>query len=314
MRSAHATLVITLWLSAVLYWNASQCVASHKIWECHVQSYCCTIIVTNKTEVSKELDRMNGNANNQTQDLGRMHVNEKQTDSLAMSYANAEFLGRFHTNCLYVNIDKSKLTENLYVNKTKLIGRLYTNGNNQTKLLARMYTNIDYETKNLGSMYTYSDKQTKNSFLIVSSLQGPLIYKWRREWSRSKTQITKIQYNKVVYVCRMAFSRNLEKSLDGVQDMEVTQTKKRSSSNACLTIVEKTKNKSHTQGKTYPLWLGFKAMNALNISKGLAIESHRSVSDLVKNGMYEDEALECQNCVTAYPYVLQELWPNKYKK
>jgi hypothetical protein len=110
----------------------------------------------------------------------------------------------------------------------------------------------------------------------------------------------------------MAFSRSLEKSLDGVKDMEVTQTKKCSSSNACLTIIEKTKNKSNTQGKTYPLWLGFKAMNALNASKGSAKENHRSVSELVKNGMDEDEALECQNCITSYPYVPQELWPNKY--
>ena len=42
----------------------------------------------------------------------------------------------------------------------------------------------------------------------------------------------------------MTYARSLEKSLDGVKDMEVTQTKKRSSSNACLTIVDKTKNRS----------------------------------------------------------------------
>jgi hypothetical protein len=158
----------------------------------------------------------------------------------------------------------------------------------------------------------YNVNRTKISFLIAPPLQGPLIYKWKMEWSRSITQITKTQNDKVVYVCRMAFSRSLEKSLDGVKNIEVTQTKKRSSSNACLTIVEKTKNKSNTQGKSYPLWLGFKAMNALNASKSLAKESHRSVSELVKNGMYEDEALECQDCITAYPYVPQELWPNKY--
>ena len=110
----------------------------------------------------------------------------------------------------------------------------------------------------------------------------------------------------------MAFSRSLEKSLDGVKDMDITQTKKRSSSNACLTIVEKTKSKANTQGRNFPLWLGFKAMNALNASQGLAKESHRSISELVKNGMYEDEALECQDCITAYAYVPQQLWPNKY--
>ena len=217
MKITYATLVITLWLLAIPYWNISQCVTSHKLWTCYEQCYC-TTIDAHKTEVSKDL------------------------------------------------------------------GRFYANVN-----------------KNITSF-----------FLIVPPLQGPLIYKWRRGWSRSKIQITKTHNKKVVYVCRMAFSRSLEKSLDGVKDMEITQTKKWSSSNACLTIVEKTKSKSNTQGKSYPLWLRFKAMNALNSSKGLAKESHRSVSDLVKNGMYEDEALECQDCITAYPYESQELWPNKY--
>ena len=48
-------------------------------------------------------------------------------------------------------------------------------------------------------------------------------------------------------------------------------------------------------------------MNALNSSKGLAKESHKSVSELIKLGMYENEALECQDCITSYPYVSQEL-------
>ena len=91
----------------------------------------------------------------------------------------------------------------------------------------------------------------------------------------------------------MAYARSLEKSLDGVKDMEVTQTKKRTSSNACLTIVDKTKNRSSSQSKTLPLWLGFKAMNALNASNNLTQENHKSVSELVKIGMYEKEALEC---------------------
>ena len=39
----------------------------------------------------------------------------------------------------------------------------------------------------------------------------------------------------------MAYARSLEKSLDGVKDMEVTQTKKKTLSTASLTIVDKTK-------------------------------------------------------------------------
>ena len=141
-------------------------------------------------------------------------------------------------------------------------------------------------SKEIGRLYANVNNQTKIIFLIVPPLQGPLIHKWRREWTRSIIQVTKTHNNKVLYTCRMAFSRSLEKSLDGVKDMDVTQTKKRSSSNACLTIVEKTKSKANTQGKNFPLWLGFKAMNALNASQWLAKESHRSVIDLVKNGIY----------------------------
>ena len=72
------------------------------------------------------------------------------------------------------------------------------------------------------------------------------------------------------------------------------KTKKRTSSNACLVVVEKNKNKSNTSKQNDCLWLGFKAMNALNASKGLAEVPHKSVTELVKIGMNEKEALECQ--------------------
>ena len=54
-------------------------------------------------------------------------------------------------------------------------------------------------------------------------------------------------------------------------------------------------------------------MNALNASKGLAKESHMSVSvsELVKMGVYENETLGRQDSIPSYPYVSQELWPNK---
>ena len=89
--------------------------------------------------------------------------------------------------------------------------------------------------------------------------------------------------------------------------METSQNKKRTSSNACLVVVEK--NKSNTSKQNDRLWLGFKAMNALNASKGLVEVPHKSVTELVKIGMNEKEALECQRCVSSYPYVPQELWP-----
>ena len=150
-----------------------------------------------------------------------------------------------------------------------------------------------------------------NSLFLVPPQQSPLIHKWKGVRSRCKNIIPKNFNNNMFYFCRMAYSRSLEKSLDGVKDMEVSQNKKRLSSHASLTIVDKTKSRSSTQEKHLPLWFGFKAMNALNLSKGLAKESHKSVSELIKLGMYENEALECQDCITSYPYVSQVLWPNK---
>ena len=48
----------------------------------------------------------------------------------------------------------------------------------------------------------------------------------------------------------------------------------------------------------------------MNVSKIFDIIAYKSVSELVKGGMNVKEALECQNCVSSYPYVPQEMWPN----
>ena len=112
-------------------------------------------------------------------------------------------------------------------------------------------------------------------FLIAPSSQSPFIHKWKGEWSRSKRKKSKVYNDNISYFCRLAYARSFKKSLDGVKDMEVTQSKKRTSSIASLTVVEKGKNKSNPQSKNFPLWLGFKAMNALNESQGLPKESHK---------------------------------------
>ena len=124
--------------------------------------------------------------------------------------------------------------------------------------------------------------------------------------SRTQRRISMDMYNntKILFLCRMSHSRNLDKSFEGAKDMEISQNKKRTSSIASLTIVEKNKNKSNTPKKNPRLWLGFKALNA---SKGLDMIPHKSVSELVKSGMSDKEALESQNCVPSYPYVPQEM-------
>ena len=103
----------------------------------------------------------------------------------------------------------------------------------------------------------------------------------------------------------MAYSRSLNKSFNGAKDMEMSQSKKQTS--ACLTIVEKEKIQNVTKKNSY-MWLGFKAMNALNASGGLEEIPHKNVTELVKNGMSEKEALECHNCIILYPFVAQEIW------
>ena len=52
-------------------------------------------------------------------------------------------------------------------------------------------------------------------------------------------------------------------------------------------------------------------MNALNASNKLAKEGQKSVSELIRMGMYKSEALECYDSIVSYSYVSQELWPSK---
>ena len=105
-------------------------------------------------------------------------------------------------------------------------------------------------------------------FLVTNPLQAPLVDKWNGDLSRVKRRISIATKSNIQIwcLCRMAHSRSLDKSFDGVRDMETSQTKKRTSSTACLTIVEKNKNKTASKKNTH-LWLGFKALNALNESK-----------------------------------------------
>ena len=112
--------------------------------------------------------------------------------------------------------------------------------------------------------------------IIIPPFQVSLIYKRNEVVSRTKRRTpkyitTNIQYIYILF-CRMAYSRSLDKSFDGVRDMKVIQTKNWTSIQICLTIVQKTKSKPNTQVKTFLLWLGFKIMNALNARKNLPKE------------------------------------------
>ena len=88
----------------------------------------------------------------------------------------------------------------------------------------------------------------------------------------------------------MAYSRNLDNFFNRVQDMDTSQITKHTSNNACLTIIEKIRNKSNTPKKNSHLWLGFKAMNVLNASKRIDEIAHKSVSALMRMRMTDKEA------------------------
>ena len=110
----------------------------------------------------------------------------------------------------------------------------------------------------------------KSFFLATSPLQAPLVHKWNGDLSRAQRKISIATQNNTIVplLCRMAYARSLDKNFDGVKDMETSQNKKQTSSNASLVVLEKNnKNKGNTSKQNARLWLGFKAMNALNASK-----------------------------------------------
>ena len=87
-------------------------------------------------------------------------------------------------------------------------------------------------------------------------------------------------------------------------------TQKRSSTSQGTTNQKKAKGKSNTGLKRPPFWFGFQALNWTNRGKGLPMDTLTPVTTLVKNGMREKEARECQNVAISFPFVIQEEWPN----
>jgi hypothetical protein len=93
-------------------------------------------------------------------------------------------------------------------------------------------------------------------------------------------------------------------------DIEMFTTQKRSSTSQVTANQKKAKGKSNSGLKRPPFWLGFQALNWTNRGKGLPMDSHLPVATLVKNGMREKEARECQTVEASFPFVIQEEWPN----
>lgn len=61
------------------------------------------------------------------------------------------------------------------------------------------------------------------------------------------------------------------------------QTKKQMYRNACLSITNKNKTWNNTPRKIFLLWIGFKAINALNENNGLDETNHKNIKQSCKN-------------------------------
>jgi hypothetical protein len=100
-------------------------------------------------------------------------------------------------------------------------------------------------------------------------------------------------------------------ALENDPDVEMFVTQKRSSSSSQVTSNQKKAKAKPNQGlKRAHFWLGYQALNWTNRGKSFPIDSHAPRATLVKNGMREKEAKECQTAVPSFPYVIQEEWPN----
>ena len=178
------------------------------------------------------------------------HVTSKQ---LGWYYANKpnDFVNnnswKWHAHCL-IGIDLQHIEWN-YANTSKAFERQKWH----VHCVLISINSILAISKQLVWNYACKLHVCLNLFLIAPSPQSPFIHKWKGKWSRSKRKKPKVYNDKISYFCRMAYACSLEKSLDGVKDMEVTQSKKRTSSFASLTVVEKGKNKSNPQSKNFPL-------------------------------------------------------------
>ena len=99
-------------------------------------------------------------------------------------------------------------------------------------------------------------------------------------------------------------------TIEGNPEKELSLTQKRSSNIDGTLSQKKANGKSKVILKRPHFWLGFQAINWTNRGNGLPMDSHEPVAVLVKSGMREADALECQNAISCFPFVVQEEWPN----
>ena len=98
-------------------------------------------------------------------------------------------------------------------------------------------------------------------------------------------------------------------ALENDPDIDMFVTQKRTSSSQATLTQKKAKGKQNAGFTRPPFWLGFQALNWTNRGKGLPKDNHTPIATLVKNGMREKEARECQSTTPSYPFVIQEEWP-----
>ena len=91
-----------------------------------------------------------------------------------------------------------------------------------------IHTNITNKQKTLTNNWKNTNYIKHIFFLATSPLQAPLVHKWNGDLSRAQRRTPIVtQYNtQVFFLCKMTYARSLDKTFDGVKDMETSQNKK----------------------------------------------------------------------------------------
>jgi hypothetical protein len=244
---------------------------------------------------------------------------------LAFSYAHTLKVWTYYWKKeMYVHVNPPSLNVWMVLDKTlnNQTFNMYSMIRNNHSCMYALY-DIDHFKKitTLKSIYN-----TSTSFSMIMLHSAPQIKLWggvnheiKRRNSTSHKNHSILTQNFFIFsmsqrpTSSTSSQRYKDKltALDNDTDTEMFVTQKRnSSSTQGVSSQKKAKGKSNPGLKRPPFWLGYQAMNWTNRGKGYPMDSNEPVATLVKNGMREKEAKECQSASISFPFVIQEEWPN----
>jgi len=166
-------------------------------------------------------------------------------------------------------------------------------------------------------------KQPKYFFSNFNIQYGPQLNLWN---GVEKEMIRRNNYNQYLHKTHIlpnscisyrmstssnaaATTRKLFEKCD--ENMEMSNGQKRQVNGSVVSSQKKAKGKGIVS-KCPPFWLGYHTLNAIAYENEEPIEPTLSISELVKRGMSQDEALEHLVAVPSFPYIPQEAWLSKW--